>query len=1156
MQLHSTCSVYRYPHNPLKYYKMSQVTYTTENFTKLTPIYPYDEAAELKQYDFYSDEQLNFNFSQMLSGVSDVKVNNFSKLFLTKKKKLSDFFKSSTLTDTPNAFSTYFSFNAIQGNTERSFFWAVDEDTAIGHNSLRSYIEPATELANRHFFDIIFLTPMLCKVTHEAAGLLRYLTLDYTYNLAFAPDLGYDVLGDTSPQVFYYFYDTSADLIILYKKIRDYPYYVTYNPNTRRIALRQPPLGPALPFNLNGVMRVRPHNEPADAYDLNEQRVTYAKDFATALNTVSAEVANNNYLVHTEFRNITGSSFDVNILTLKNELTPDHNNALPGEIFVSNQYVERDYARIFSGTSEVHGDDNISFGYKGFTKALTFNPDAVTYFHVPQDIYPYSQLNVNDTNLYKCGAIASDHPVKADKIFKKRSTYASTSPYGESTEEASGQFLCAWLSGSANSNTKPVWVDRYYNPQRTTLLEALTGATLNTYVTQFETVVSSTSSTATIFDKPSDLFFAPGNYYAYHHIGNSDVVNYLKTLTTATVQNSLVNFYSHNSPIFPQIADVTEFPLSGAQYSTSVSLSSIISSNRFTIAFDLYNADWQVPFANQIVGNFLNDGLGLFYTNYITPFLYFFSGNILRICNTAGKEIDIITFEDTIAALLRHENMKNYYVVLTNGKILQLTPANTVVGAVVPFVSGATVLDCFYDSASAAVLMTTESNEKRIALFNFHNNTLNEITTVSVLSTTSLVASPTAITDYDYIIEPNLPLTECETIAFYNNVIYCIPGHRPAHLDGSVLYLNIDFKFVVKLDLATETLLPFFSSTSAVQIRDFTIDRTGNFWLVSDEKIYAYSSTRDLKSVTTYNNGSRYPVSIDFVRELTAEGQQYYGIVCTQNNFTPGDTTLQMHKINSAGEITETIIFDDFFSNLLRKQNIANGDFSRRVIDRTDSTLNAKIVVNNIINSLRQEYNLFVPTSGIGFGYHNIAMRFDALKGSFALFFDGIKVDEAIFLPGQYTFSKTLDRPLTIGATPFYNQTLPQYLAADMFYVNNCTMKNFVIYKEALNDSDLTIIANSSKSIPAITYNVPAGQRSFVDEIERYFKLDVPSLKATNASVAINAGNIPGELRDKLQARIENRLAAILPHYSRLNIKWVDNSNDDIVTYTDPGSIA
>lgn len=1132
---------------------MSQVTYTTDSFAKLTPIYPYDEAAELKQYDFYSDEQVNFNFSQMLSGVADVKVNNFSKLFLTKKKKLSDFFKSTTLTDTPNAFSTYFSFNAIQGNTERSFFWAVDEDTAIGHNSLRSYIEPATELANRHFFDIVFLTPMLCKVTHEAAGLLRYLTLDYTYNLAFAPDLGYDVLGDTSPQVFYYFYDTSADLIILYKKIRDYPYYVTYNPNTRRIALRQPPLGPTLPFNLNGVMRVRVHNEPADSYDLNEQRVTYAKDFATALNTVSAEIADNNYLINTEFRNITGRSFDVNILTLKNELTPDHNNALPGEIFVSNQYDERDYARIFSGTSEIHGDDSISLSYKGFTKALTFKPDAVTYFHVPQDIYPYSQLNVNDTNLYKCGAIASDHPVKADKIFKKRATYASTSPYGESAEEASGQFLCAWLSGSSNSISKPVWVDRYYNPQRTTLLQALTGATANTYVTNFETVITSVSSAATIFDKPSDLYFAPGNYYAYHHIGDTDVINYLKTLTTATVQEGFVNFYSHNSPVYPQITDVSEFPLSGAEYSTSVSLSSIITNNRFTVSFDLYNSDWQVPFANQIVGNFLNDGLGLFYTNYITPFLYFFSGNILRICNTAGKQIDVITFEDTIAAILRHENLKNYYVVLANGKMLQLTPANTVVGAVMPPVSG-TVLDCFYDSASAAVLMKTSSNDKHVSLFNFTNNTFNQLTTVSVLSTTSLVASPTAITDYAYTIGPNLPLTECETVAFYNNTIYCVPGHRTTRLDGSNLYLNIDFKFVVKLDLSTETLLPFFSSTSAVQIRDFNLDRSGNFWLVSDEKIYTYTSTRELKSVVTYNNGSRYPVSIDFVRELNNNGQQYYGIVCTQNNFTPGDTTLQMHKIDEVGQIFETVVFEDFFSNLLRRQNIANGDFSRRVMDRTDSNLNAKIVVNNIINSSRQEYNLFVPTSGIGAGYHNIAMRFDALKGSFALFFDGVKVDEEIFLPGQYTFSKTLDRPMTIGATPFYNQTLPQYLTSDLFYVDNCTIKNFAIFNEALNDSDITIIANKSKKIPAVAYNMPAGQRSFVDEIERYFKLDVPILKSTKAQVSINAGNIPGELRDKLQAKIKSRLAAILPHYSTLNIKWVDNSNDAEVTYTDPGN--
>ena len=109
-------------------------------------------------------------------------------------------------------------------------------------------------------------------------------------------------------------------------------------------------------------------------------------------------------------------------------------------------------------------------------------------------------------------------------------------------------------------------------------------------------------------------------------------------------------------------------------------------------------------------------------------------------------------------------------------------------------------------------------------------------------------------------------------------------------------------------------------------------------------------------------------------------------------------------------------------------------------------------------------------------------------------------------------------------------------------------MKNFSIYDTALNDSDINIIANKSKKIPSIIYNMPAGARSFIDEIERYFKFDVPGLKTTKVKVRINAGSIPVELQQMLQVRINSRLGSILPHYSSVELEWVDNTNDAAIT--------
>ena len=58
--------------------------YTSINSSKLAPVYPFDVATSLANQDFYTDEQVYFNFSPALSAIADTKINNFSQLFLSK----------------------------------------------------------------------------------------------------------------------------------------------------------------------------------------------------------------------------------------------------------------------------------------------------------------------------------------------------------------------------------------------------------------------------------------------------------------------------------------------------------------------------------------------------------------------------------------------------------------------------------------------------------------------------------------------------------------------------------------------------------------------------------------------------------------------------------------------------------------------------------------------------------------------------------------------------------------------------------------------------------------------------------------------------------------------------------------------------------------
>jgi len=68
--------------------------YSRDTLIGTTPVYSFDPALVLNGRKFYNDENMDFTFSGILSGINDIKVNNFSELILTKRNKLGDFLRS------------------------------------------------------------------------------------------------------------------------------------------------------------------------------------------------------------------------------------------------------------------------------------------------------------------------------------------------------------------------------------------------------------------------------------------------------------------------------------------------------------------------------------------------------------------------------------------------------------------------------------------------------------------------------------------------------------------------------------------------------------------------------------------------------------------------------------------------------------------------------------------------------------------------------------------------------------------------------------------------------------------------------------------------------------------------------------------------------
>jgi hypothetical protein len=143
-------------------------------------------------------------------------------------------------------------------------------------------------------------------------------------------------------------------------------------------------------------------------------------------------------------------------------------------------------------------------------------------------MYPFTNLNINDSRFVDCGAYAFDTPLYADKVYQLNTNNYSVD---------GSVYLCTWLSGSTSSK---VWVDRYYYPdvisKQAALLEK--GVFDITYDQAIENLIISNAALSaniakyTIFDKKSDLSFAPNQKYTYHRFNNNTIFNTITPETT------------------------------------------------------------------------------------------------------------------------------------------------------------------------------------------------------------------------------------------------------------------------------------------------------------------------------------------------------------------------------------------------------------------------------------------------------------------------------------------------------------------------------------------------------------------------------------------------------------------------------------------------
>lgn len=483
-----------------------------------------------------------------------------------------------------------------------------------------------------------------------------------------------------SNQIFNYYINKDQGFIIFYININSVVYYVTPVTDNAGVLMAIPAtdIG-ANRYPQQSVIRYIPYVRNTTDHKLFNNWVSYQTSGDTNnLNinlTKSYQDVTNNYLLVSQYQNISRDTLPVDIIQLKNQLTvtgnTNRNNPFPNLRDVDH----REYDKILMN-EHLDKDSGLNLNYSSYETEVTLEPDRITYFNAPQNMYPYDKININDSGLIESGAIGGDTPINSDKIFKKAASYKYNTPNGMPTDEDTGTWLCSWLKSNIGvdwnetslyrenvivnfekkvyrckientgqkpsinpdeweetDNPPPVWVDRYYNPEKFSTQQALEiEGQYSSYTTKFESIVDMLGAeNKYIFDKISDLTFEPGSLYAYYRLGEKQIATIIENTNTNMIHDGISPAYNQNRVLQTNIDD--EITFNRDQYIETVTPSNITNSD-FTISFQMYRDDWSKPFAGQFLGNYTNQGVGVFNKQNLTPYILLRGADSVFVYNT------------------------------------------------------------------------------------------------------------------------------------------------------------------------------------------------------------------------------------------------------------------------------------------------------------------------------------------------------------------------------------------------------------------------------------------------------------------------------------------------------------------------------------------
>lgn len=1291
-----------------------------ENWQPLVPKYTHGGDFDFNNTITKSKEGISLNINSVTEKVVDTKHNNYTSTQLTSRSTLSNLVKPTINTSIyPIQTTSYILCRAYPNTGTDSRYLKIKR--VLTTSSLREYIAGNDESDpnnsswfvtqerddNYIYFNITLHDENELSISHNDNINKTYLThrgialeLDeYNSNDITYADMYFEAAppGDVPSrfQRFKYYIEPKNGVMVLMARMQDTGElkYVALQPSGR-FEFIDIPQGVST-FPPSSVLRFIPYIKSSHKLKVDNNWISYST--AGDQNNLNINTGKsykdvfNNYLLTTQYSQITGSSIPVDITPLKNQLTSEYDQSRRYPFMDVRNCDLREYDKIFTGTNQVKGLNDIYLGYNEYTTSVVLEPDKITYFHTPQDMYPFDKININDSGLTESGATGGDTPIVSDKIFKKAADYKYSSPDGAPSDEETGIWLCSWLKNNVGSDwdstvtyntdvvinyedstyislknntniipgtdntvwvktdSRSMWVDRYYNPNEFTETEALKIENqYSTYTSKFDFIVSTLSAEKHyVFDKISDLVFEPGCRYAYYKIGDKENQTIVDTLKSDLIHEGVEPTYNSDR----EEVIITEDSINFKDNNIYIQAKSkpYIDDSSFTISFWMSMQDWSEPVGAQIVGNYTNKGFGVFNKENTTPYITIPTASGTQLYNTDMTKLlpNGLDVNDGVSSSLGgnenvhtlHSTMDGWFIKQHDKKNLLVESTNLTERGIDPYDLLADMV-VVQDNIFLLSYEVPGSNE-RVYNIDIHNEQPNLL-----YNNKPPVIKPPGVTDPMLLDTGRLALYRDELkIVYANTHTIDLSGNTWFLYEGDVYenianpQLGVAASFDDRVDndrvliIAEEVVRGFSgneinvtgdgSSTVSTLITNWNSSNSANraqiilggrvvprsgeniqlsggrdakssstikalecsqghivdiisdyydniFTLCSDGvlrsdlvtdgntmKIYKLSNDRkiineaklvDIDSSLTMTTGEFY---MDMICEF--EGTEYIKNIIILHH-QPGSEDFKLIKLNDNLQLVSNKTFKapELANTILpRLKDITGFESNKhRFADTlTDNHMTFKLRLRNYFDSDKTSVsNLRYNVHDLSPGYHHFTYSFDSTTSNISLYVDGelVSVDTSddANQAAAYKFTDTINSPIIIGATPFFNNVLfAEHLQkSTAYYSIDSQVKDIKIYNSSLNYFKVRALTKQhSETQPAIL-TLPAGGRTYLDQMTKFYKHRQPGSKSNHFNInIISPPALSGQqLKDQIEARLVDEMESHIPINSSINkINWI-----------------